>query len=135
MFSELKNELQFTNEIRNALIAKLKDAILDKETDLTKLSSEALESYMSIMRELNNTMKTRDSNFLNFVKLQLQSDFNGTVANTSALVSEYLMHLGLNGAPIETGVRANVDESSKLLDQVAEEHQFEISEEEKEMKP
>lgn len=135
MFPELQKELQVTNDIRNLLITKLKDVILSEKTDLAKLDSESLESYMSIMRELNNTMKARDSNFLNFVKLQLQSDFNGTVANTSALVSEYLMHLGLNGAPMETGARANVEESSELLDQVAVEHQFKLSEEEKEMEP
>lgn len=118
MFGKLDVELQTTNSIRDKLITMLTDCIMNSEVDITKMNSEARESYMSLMRELNNTMKSRDSNHLNFVKLKLQKDGNTINSNYADMVSEMLMRLNLNQQPIQTGVKANPHDTTTELDSV-----------------
>lgn len=129
MFAELEQKINMSNEVRSLIIEKLKGAIAGEDVNLADMSSDARESFMSIARELNSTLNSRDGSHINLVKLRMQEKRDEQVAEGAALVTELMRRVKLtSGTP--AGELADPKQAQDIIEGEFEERGLEIKESE-----
>lgn len=132
MFDELRANLDLSNQVRNIIITKLLSAVESGDVDLKDMSAERRESFMSIVRELNSTLKSRDSSHINMVKLQMQDKRDDQDAQDSQVVAEFLKHIKLS-TPAKTpaeGEEADPDAAMKAIESEFEKRELVVEDDE-----
>lgn len=100
LFDGLESQLGLTNVNRDIVINILMKAVQEGDFNLQDMKASDRESFMSVARELNSTMNSRDSSHINLVKLRLQEKRDEQAVDGSALISEFLRSIKLNsGTP------------------------------------